>query len=119
MIDLDKLQEAALLGSWGGQGSHWDDCYYTHRDCAMVTLVNEVKRLQKEMEHLDQIFAFHPFATKLMGKRKNFVVVACDEPYFQQVYDLIREHEIKIGRWTKEDQYCYEEILGKEHEQAK
>jgi hypothetical protein len=54
-IDLDKLQEAALHGSWGGQGSHWDDCYYTHRDCAVATLVDEVKRLQ-EAEQRNALF---------------------------------------------------------------
>ena len=50
-------------------------------------------------------------ATKLMGKRKSFLVVACDEPYFRQVYDLIRDHEMQKGTWTHEDQWHYDDAF--------
>ena len=46
-------------------------------------------------------------AKKLMNKAKTFVVVAVDEPYFKQVYDLVREREKQIGRWTAEDEKLY------------
>ncbi len=48
--------------------------------------------------------AFHPRAAKLMHKRKNFVVVAEDEPYFRQVYATIRAHEMDMDRWTGDDE---------------
>ena len=59
------------------------------------------------MPEIDELEEFHPRAIKLMRKRKNFVVVACDEPYFLAVYDMIRTHEITKGTWTKADESCY------------
>lgn len=47
-------------------------------------------------------------AGKLLKKEKFFLVVAEDEPYFKKVYEMIRENEIKIGRWTEEDQENFE-----------
>jgi len=44
---------------------------------------------------------------KLMDKGKYFVVVAIDEPYFANVYRMIREHELNIGRWNEEDEQRY------------
>ena len=58
--------------------------------------------------YLRDILDFHPRAANLMMKRKPFVVVACDEPYYMQVYSLIREHEMKIGCWSKEDERNYQ-----------
>jgi len=52
--------------------------------------------------------AFHPRAMKLLHKRKNFLVVAEDEPYFFKVCNLIREHEKEINRWTDEDENWYQ-----------
>jgi len=46
-------------------------------------------------------------AGKLLKKGKFFVVVAEDEPYFREVYNMIRENEIAIGRWTDEDEEQY------------
>lgn len=43
-------------------------------------------------------------AGKLLKKGKFFLVVAEDEPYFKQVYQMIRNREIEIGRWTEEDE---------------
>lgn len=45
-LDIDELLETALHGTWGGGGSHWEDCYYTHRDCAIAALAAECKRLR-------------------------------------------------------------------------
>lgn len=47
-------------------------------------------------------------AGKLLKKGKFFLVVAEDEPYFRQVYGMIREHEKQIGRWTEEDEEQFE-----------
>lgn len=59
-------------------------------------------------KYLRDILDFHPRAANLMLKRKPFVVVACDEPYYMQVYSLIREHEKEIGRWSEEDERNYQ-----------
>jgi len=64
--------------------------------------------LQKK---LDAAKAFHPRAMKLIDKKKNFVVVAEDEPYFPTVYALIRAYEFSNGRWTDEDERIYREAL--------
>ena len=42
-------------------------------------------------------------AGKLLVKRKPFIVVANDEPYFEMVYETIRENERIKGTWTPED----------------
>lgn len=47
-------------------------------------------------------------AGKLLKEGKFFLVVAEDEPYFKKVYEMIRDHEIEIGRWTEEDQEMFE-----------
>lgn len=56
---------------------------------------------------------FHPRAAKLMAKRKNFIVIADDEPYFKQAYDLIRFAEDYNGKWTEEDECKYQEAIAR------
>lgn len=51
---------------------------------------------------------FHPRAVKLLQRRKPFLVVANDEPYYAKVYAMIREHEIEIGRWSDIDERKYQ-----------
>lgn len=60
---------------------------------------------------IDDDLDFHPRAMKLIGKRKAFVVVAVDEPYFIDVYQTIRANELKSGRWTDEDERQYQNTL--------
>jgi hypothetical protein len=74
-------------------------------------LLERVDVLDQTLDFHQQVFGFHPRATKLMGKRKPFLVVACDEPYFRQVYDLIRDHEMQKGTWTHEDQWHYDDAF--------
>lgn len=83
---------------------------------AIVGLFDEVRdELTRDADKLrGQIQAakdFHPRAAKLIAKRKNFLVVAEDEPYFRQVYDLIRDHEMEKGTWTQEDQWHYDDAI--------
>jgi hypothetical protein len=47
---------------------------------------------------------FHPRAMKLIRKRKNFLAVADDEPYFMAVYYMLRGVEQQFGRWTDDDE---------------
>jgi hypothetical protein len=59
------------------------------------------------MSGIEKTIEFHPRAWKLMQKRKPFVVVANDEPYYFKVYALIRSYETYAGRWTQEDEDYY------------
>lgn len=52
-------------------------------------------------------------AGKLLKKRKFFLVVACDEPYFKMVYDQIKLEELLKGTWTKQDEETMSRELAK------
>lgn len=62
---------------------------------------------------LEKAKAFHHRAMKLIDKQKNFLVVACDESYYRQVYDLIRDNEMLKGTWTIEDENHYVDAFTK------
>ena len=64
--------------------------------------MDEIEKAEKRLRDL------YPRVFKLMDKGKYFVVVAFDEPYFLKVYAMIREQEMKIGRWTEEDEKVYQ-----------
>jgi hypothetical protein len=61
---------------------------------------------------IDETVAFHPRAWKLMQEKRNFLVVAADEPYFDKVYGLIRTNERIKGTWTDEDERKYRDAIG-------
>lgn|SRR5574341_1082143 len=71
----------------------------------LLDVTYKALELQKELDSFEK---FHPRAVKMLRKQKPFVVVACDEPYFMKVYSLIRENEIKNGRWSEEDEHIYQ-----------
>lgn len=56
--------------------------------------------------------AFHPRAMKLIGKKKPFIVIANDEPYFIRAYMMIRDHETNKGTWTIGDEALFQEQYG-------
>ena len=60
------------------------------------------------MSEIAEFEAFHPRAVKLLRKRKDFIVIASDEPYFIKAYSLIRNSEILKGTWTEEDERIYQ-----------
>lgn len=68
----------------------------------------EVERLTKERDEARAILDFHPRAAKLMAKRKSFIVIAHDEPYFMGAYSMIAIREMQTGRWTREDELAYQ-----------
>ena len=68
-------------------------------------LLDEIKRLKKEIE---QLRATHPRAFKLMSKKKYFIVIANDEPYFLDAYSMIRKEERSKDTWTEEDEIAYQ-----------
>jgi hypothetical protein len=59
------------------------------------------------MNEITEFEKFHPRAVKLLRKRKQFIVVACDEPYFMEAYSLIRSHETTKGSWSDMDERVY------------
>ena len=74
-------------------------------DCDLMSLATA------RIRQYERLLAFHPRAAKLMRKKKNFLVVACDETYFPVVYEMIRYSELHKGRWTKEDQELYDQAM--------
>jgi len=51
-------------------------------------------------------------AGELLRSDRTFVVVAADEPYFVEVYNMIRNHEIKKDTWTNACEAAYREAIG-------
>jgi hypothetical protein len=77
-----------------------------------IEVAKEIGQLRAELQ---QARDFHPRAMKLIGKRKNFIVIAEDEPYFVDAYMEIRKHEKAKGRWTTEDERRYREAFTRWH----
>lgn len=75
-------------------------------------VIRTLEEIRLRLHVLDDMENFHPRAVKLMRKHKPFVVVAYDEPYYKTVYDMIRVHEIEMGRWTKQDEAIYLKAVG-------
>lgn len=66
------------------------------RDCAkLIRLV------------LEQPTKLHPRFWKLIESKRYFLVVGEHEPYFKQVYDLIRNNETSKGTWSTTDEKSY------------
>lgn len=80
-------------------------------DCGADASKEELLGLRTKIAFLENTLDFHKRAKKLMVKRKNFVVVACDEPYFKSTYDQIKLEELLKGTWTKEDERIYQEAV--------
>jgi hypothetical protein len=68
---------------------------------------NEFAAQLTRLRVIAQAAEFHPRATKLMLKEKNFIVIAEDEPYFSKAYAMIRVYELAKGTWTEEDERLY------------
>jgi hypothetical protein len=52
-------------------------------------------------------------ARKLIREGKKFVVVSEDEPFYMQVYRMIRSFEQKIGIWSQGDENKFKEAVNK------
>ena len=91
-----------------------DKCVAWHEgdDSPHAQLEQTIVQLRAEIDQYKKFQIFHPRAIKLLEKEKNFLVVAVDEPYYMQVYDLIRKHECETGRWSDEDEITYMNALG-------
>jgi hypothetical protein len=89
--------------------------HWFRKICALAERIaraeNERDTLRARIAELEADAAFHPRAAKLIRKRKNFVVVAENEPYFMKVYFLIRSHEYAKGTWSYEDEQLYQAAI--------
>lgn len=66
-------------------------------------------QLIREAEQDDDAFEkLHPRALKLMRKKKDFIVVADDEPYYLDAYKTIRAQEKQKGTWTEMDEKVFQ-----------
>ena len=63
------------------------------------------------LENMEETIRFHPRAWKLMLKKKPFLVVANDEPYYKDVYILIRQHQLMEEDWTEEDEMFFQAAM--------
>ena len=64
--------------------------------------------LDSEIERGDRMAELlSGWAGKLLRKGKFFLCVAEDEPYFLDVFRMIRKREQEIGCWTEEDDKTY------------
>lgn len=58
MIDTDKIRANLLNGlmrhtSIDG-GTHYPGCEHDHLECAILAMIDEIKRLQKQLRQYDQ-----------------------------------------------------------------
>ena len=100
---LKECDEAAQFGNKMKGGLGWPESLHA-MPSRVRAFQKRIKELEKQLEEAEQ---FHPRAMKLLRKKKNFIVVAEDEPYFIQAYNMIRDHEIQKGTWSDEDERIY------------
>jgi len=53
-------------------------------------------------------------AVKLLARNERFIVVRDDEPYFQQVYEMIRKEQQRKGWWNTNDEIAFVDAVKKE-----
>ena len=63
-----------------------------------------IEELKYKLRVAEEQLKFNARAAKLSSKRKHFIVIAFDEPYFNVAYGLIRNQEKADCRWTEEDE---------------
>jgi len=88
---------------------HWScpDCGTRLRNLASV--LHERKEALEGKRRLGALLNCR--AGKLLKKGKAFVVVACDEPYYNHVYEIIRRFERQKERWTDGDEVAFLEAM--------
>lgn len=78
-----------------------------------IIITEAIRALLRQISLFRDERWFHPRAAKLMQKRKNFIVIAEDETYFEQAYNLIRDGEMTKGTWTSEDENYFNDAIAK------
>jgi len=74
---------------------------------------NDLFLSEQTIEHFKKL---HPRAVRLLEIEKHFIVVTWDEPYFEQVYTLIKEHELEKGNWHEDDEKDYQKWVRRNQE---
>lgn len=129
LFDSARADRNNIKCAWCGETVAFKDKEAVQKhiaECKKHPLLNEIAHLQGTIHNQEVVLEayrdcygrvlskreadkkFHPRAFKLIWKRKNFLVVAEDEPYFIGVYGMIRDHEKEIGRWNNEDEVKYQ-----------
>lgn len=80
-----------------------------------VGMTDEDYRQAIKEDVIREFESFHPRAVKLIQKRKGFIVIAEDEPYFLVAYGMIRQHEQSKRTWSAEDERIYQNTLDGYH----
>jgi len=68
-------------------------------------------RREEQKRVAEMEFLLDSRAGKLLKKGKPFIVVACDEPYYLEVYRLIRAYEKAKGTWTERDENVFNQTI--------
>ena len=106
-LALRALDEVSRLC----KGKEWHMTIPVKGNDSDIIISEAIRALLRQISNFKIEYAFHPRAAKLMRKRKPFIVVAIDEPYFRDVYDLIRDHEMLKGTWEIQDQNGYLDLI--------
>lgn len=122
ILPVDLLRLVRSVAEDESSGLPEEDCPYCLRNELHLSeyCYREIRRrARKTFPTLDDIppYApipesyefekFHPRAVKLLRKRKTFIVIAVDEPYFIKAFDMIRQYEKRKGTWTKDDDFAF------------
>jgi hypothetical protein len=111
---MDALAELIVKEERGEKVSEIEECILYYFDESDDSYEKRARIAAAELARLRAVEAaadFHPRATKLMLKKKNFIVIAEDEPYFSKAYAMIRVCEMAKGTWTEEDERLYRDAL--------
>jgi len=106
--EVQRLTRWVIDGLHAVSHNHED---FLNRDPATRIAAGNLSNYIYQYQTEPKPWLFHPRAWKLMLKAKPFLVVACDEPYYIMVYDLIRKREQQTGRWSEEDEKIYQKEL--------
>ena len=90
-----------------------------HCHCAIChdVLLARTSELTAERDSLREVVEkLHPRVFRLIEKGREFLVVGIHEPYYRQVYDLIRSREQDTKTWTEGDEECYARAVIKWHD---
>jgi len=109
MSELDKYLKHGHHYSCQAHGRKDDPKYPCN--CGHDKAVVELDQIIAELDEARVWEKFHPRAIKLLRKRRNFVVVASDEDYFMQVYDIIRDEQKAADIWTAKDEKYYQQAV--------
>lgn len=104
---IKACDEAAEFGNKMKDGLGWP-ANLRATPSRVVALQKLVQKLSAQIEGFEN---FHARAMKLLRKHKNFLVVAEDEPYYMEVYDLIRANEEEKDTWSEADEHFYQNAL--------